>query len=235
MNQPPGEPYQQPPGQQPPYIGYPADLGYGGYPPGGTPQYPYAPGPPPPHKTHRLRNTLIGAGAFVVFVVFVLVVVGALTSTKAAHHGSAASSSPGSLGPLTERVGGTFRATITSGTVYDVTLVKVVDPAQGSGIFSQPESGSHLVAAVFRISGVSGTSTDDSNLDASLTGTNGKVYVAAFDTIAGYSNFNAGDFKVTPGQTETGAVSFQVPNGVKVRNVQWTIGFDASTATWDVG
>jgi hypothetical protein len=111
------------------------------------------------------------------------------------------------------------------GNVYNVTLQKVIDPASGSDQFNQPDNGTRFVAAVFQITGVSGTATDDSDSDASLTGTNQQVY---------QPNFNSGDFNVTPGQSETGAVTFQVPAAVSVANIQWTIGISNSTATWNV-
>ena len=106
-----------------------------------------------------------------------------------------------------------------------MTLQKVIDPASGSDQFNQPDNGTRFVAAVFQITGVSGTATDDSDSDASLTGTNQQVY---------QPNFNSGDFNVTPGQSETGAVTFQVPAAVSVANIQWTIGISNSTATWNV-
>jgi hypothetical protein len=243
---PPGGQYQPPPGQDPPYVGFPADPGYGGLPPTGAPQGPYGPqypyGAPPPRKTHWVRNILIGVGALVVFVLFVAVLVAALAHPKSAKSGSSAtghhsaSSSGGtSHGGLTANIGGGFKVTSINGAVYDVTLTKVVDPAHGSGFFNAPSSGDHLVAAVFHITGVSGRSSDDSNLDASLTGSNGQVYDPVFNAVAGYTNFNAGEFDVTAGQSETGAVTFQIPNGIKVRNIEWTVGITGNTGTWNVG
>ena len=157
---------------------------------------------------------------------------------------SAPSSSPGSFSQpsspspssssLTGPVGTSYKVTDADGDVYDVTLQKVIDPAQGSDQFNQPENGKHFVAAVFRITGVSGTASDDANSDAALIGANQQVYQPDFDSIAGYTDFNAGDFNLTPGQAEIGAVTFQVPTGVKAANVQWTIGLNSSTATWTV-
>jgi hypothetical protein len=79
--------------------------------------------------------------------------------------------------------------------------------ATGSDEFNQPDNGTRFVAAVFQITGVSGTATHDSNSDASLTGSNQQVYQANFNIIAGYTDFNSDDLNVTPGQSESGAVS----------------------------
>jgi hypothetical protein len=51
---------------------------------------------------------------------------------------------------------------------------------------------------------------------------------------AGVTNFNYGDYNLTPGQTSVGAVAFQVPDGVKVSSIQWGGTFGSSAATWTV-
>lgn len=207
-------------------------------------QYPYAPSR---KKRHWVRNTFIGLGAFIVLIIVIVVLVAALggpKTTKVSNSAapsvtspsqSATSASPTASAPLTASIGGTFKVTDSSGNIYDVTLVRVIDPAQGSDQFNQPNNGERFVAAVFRVTGVSGTASDDSNSDAMLTGANQQVYQPDFDSVAGYTNFNGGDFNVTPDQSETGAVTFQVPIGVKVSNIQWTLEFGSSTATWTAG
>jgi hypothetical protein len=236
QQQPPNGPYEPIPGQQLPYSSFPPAVG---------PQYPYAP-PPPSKKRHWVRNTFIGLGALFALLLVISVVAAALSGPKTTKLNSSAGSpgtaAPGptasasqAAAPSTASIGGTFKVTDSSGNVYDVTLLKVIDPAQGSDDFNQPDNGNRFVAAVFRLTGVSGTSSDDSNSDASLTGGNQQVYQPDFDSIAAYTNFNDGDFNVIPGQSETGAVTFQVPDSVNVSNIQWTVGFDSSTATWNVG
>jgi hypothetical protein len=206
---PPGGPQQEPFGQQ---------LPYGGYLPSDALQYPYG---PPPRRRHWVRNVFIGLGAIIAFIIVVAVITASVTSPK--NPSSAAT------------IGGTFKVTGSNDNIYSITLLKVIDPARGTGAFDEPDNGTHFVAAVFRITGVSGASSDDSDIDASVTGSNQQVYGSVFDTIVGYTNFNAGQFNVSSGQSQTGAVTFQVPNGVKVSNVQWSVGLDSSTATWNLG
>ena len=55
-----------------------------------------------------------------------------------------------------------------------------------------------------------------------VIGGDGQDYPADFDGIAGYTNFDDGVIQVAPGETVTGSVAFQVPNGVAVSMVQWT-------------
>jgi hypothetical protein len=52
---------------------------------------------------------------------------------------------------------------------------------------------------VFRLKGVSGTFSDDANNDATVIGANGQSYTADFNNIAGYTNFNDGQFNLPPG------------------------------------
>lgn len=144
----------------------------------------------------------------------------------------------GGAAPLPRRspagIGSSFDVQDGSGDTYRVTLVKVVDPAQGAaGPYDTPDSGTRFVGAVFRITGVSGSPKgDDASNDAALVGSNGKTYTTDFNDIAGYANFNDGVIQVAQGGTTIGAVSFQVPDGVQVTDVQWSSanGFGATVA-----
>jgi hypothetical protein len=168
----------------------------------------------------------------------------ACTSTVASAPGPApappgggSSSSASASSAHVEHIGQGFKFTDPSANVYYVYLTKVIDPARGADSFSTPDNGKRFVGAVFTIKGVSGTSTDDANSDANLVGSDGQTYTADFDSIAGYTNFNSGQFNVGPGAVSVGAVTFQVPMGVKVYEVQWNAasGFGSASGTWKVG
>lgn len=147
--------------------------------------------------------------------------------------------SPAASSPATATVGTSYTITDPStGIKYDVMLTKVIDPAEPANEFFAAAAGSHLVGAIFSVTGDTGTASDDANLTASLNGSDGQVYQPSFDGITGYTNFSSGDFSVVPGQTEVGAVTFAVPDGVKVASVQWTPagGFGTgATSTWTLG
>jgi hypothetical protein len=119
------------------------------------------------------------------------------------------------------QIGSSFVVQDASGNTYRVTLFKVVDPAHGAGLFNAPDRGTRLVAAVFRITAVTGSLQEDADNDAGLVGSNGQTYLYSFDDIVGYTNFNNGVIQVAQGGTTTGAVSFQVPDGVLVTDIQW--------------
>ncbi len=150
---------------------------------------------------------------------------------------SSGKSSSSSAKSSAAAIGHGFTVTSTSGSKYDVYLTKVIDPARGSDSFTTADSGKRFVGAVFTIKGVNGNSSDDADNDATLIGSNGQTYTADFDTIAGYTDFNSGDFNAGPGAVEVGAVTFQVPEGVKVSQIQWsaTGGFGGTPGTWKVG
>jgi len=120
------------------------------------------------------------------------------------------------------QIGSSFEVQDANGNTYRVTLVKVIDPAQGAGLFNAPDSGTRLVAAVFRITAVTGRPQEDADNDAGLVGSNGQTYLYSFDDIVGYTDFSNGVIQVGQGGTTTGAVSFQVPDGVQVTDIQWT-------------
>jgi hypothetical protein len=135
-------------------------------------------------------------------------------------------------------VGTTFSVTGTdnsgNATAYNVTLVRVIQHAAPDNSFDAAPSGQHLAAAEFRITGVTGDSSDDANSDAGANGTDEQVYQPEFGGLAAGTNFNGGDFNVNAGQTSIGWVAFQLPDGITVASVQWTPGIDGSSATWTV-
>jgi hypothetical protein len=120
-------------------------------------------------------------------------------------------------------VGASFSLDDGSGARYQVTLVKVIDPARGASQASTPDSGKRFVGLVFRITGTGGALQDeDADRDAVLVGANGQDYASDLKGFAGYGHFDDGVIHLSAGQTTTGAVAFQVPDGVTVSTVQWT-------------
>jgi hypothetical protein len=153
----------------------------------------------------------------------------AVRSLTSHHQASSVGSPPAGTGLHTGLqapagvTGASFSLNDGGGISYRVTLVKVIDPAQGANQSSTPDSGKRFVGLVFRIKGLTGSPQgEDANNDAVLVGANGQNYQADLNGIAGYTNFDDGAIHVTPGQTVTGAVAFQVPASVTVSTVQWT-------------
>jgi hypothetical protein len=239
--QPPAWPSGKPDQGEPP--SWPSGDQSPPWPPGGQPPYPgpgygYGYGPRPPRFRRRRRHPFRGAIiALVLFVIFGFVVRNITNSHNAVSitqfpsaSGSLATGRPAPPGTI----GSHFDLADGSGNVYRMTLVKVIDPANGADHFSAPDDGKRLVGVIFRVKALAGSpQNEDANNDAVVIGGNGQTYSADFDEIAGYANFKDGAIRVAQGETVTGSVTFQVPNGVTVSRIQWTglSGF-GSTVEW---
>lgn len=182
---------------------------------------------------------MIGIGALIVVIVIVSVATsgGGVSTTPSGTTAGAQPSTSSSAAASKAAVAGVasyFDVQDASGDTYRVTLTKVLDPAQGADEFSTPDHGKRFVGAVFTVKAMSGSPKDeDADIDAAAIGSNGQTYTADFDAIKGYTNFNDGSINVAEGDTATGAVTFQVPTGVKVSKVQWTAGGGfGSTVQW---
>jgi subtilase family serine protease len=83
-------------------------------------------------------------------------------------------------------------------------------------------TGNRLVGAVYTITPVSGRPRGENAItNASLPGANGHIYRANTGQIAGYGNFSNYNINVAQGASETGAVTYQVPDGVGIAEAQW--------------
>ena len=222
------------------------------------PQVPEDTQPPrQPKPKHSLRFRTTRAGLIIVSALAVIGGIGAAAgshntaaTSPAASASAPATSAPVTFSPapvpaastpapLTGPVGTTFTVTSTNDTTnaateYSVIAAKVLDPAYGSDEFSTPDAGSRFVGVEFTISGVTGYSSDDANTDAVVIGSDGQTYQPDFDSISAGTNFDSGDFSVSDGQTATGWVTFQLPDGVTVASVQWQADMFGSNppATW---
>lgn len=232
-----GQPSSWPPGGFD--QGQPPPWPPGGQPPDASPGYAYGYGPRPPRfrRRHPFRGALIALGLFIAFGF----VVGHVTTSHSTV--SATSAGPSASGGLATgrqappaAIGSRFALQDGNGNTYQVTLVKVIDPARSAGQLASPDSGRRFVGAVFKIKALKGSpQNEDANDDAVLVGGNGQTYSADFSAIAGYANFDNGTIRVAEGDTVTGAVRFRVPDGVAVSEVQWSAlsGFGAMVE-WDV-
>jgi hypothetical protein len=150
-----------------------------------------------------------------------------------------AGSPPASSPDLSGLPGTTFTVSGQNGpngqdATYEVTMTRVVQHAVLGQDETVTTSGDHVAAARFTITGDSGQASDDANNDAVAVGSDGQDYTPAFDRIAEGTNFNGGDFNVSPGRQVIGWVVFELPPGVSVAQVQWSPGLGGQVATWDV-
>jgi hypothetical protein len=142
------------------------------------------------------------------------------------------SPSPSPSDTLTGAVGTTFTVTAGDGTSYDVTLDRVIQHAALGQYDSLTNYADHAAAAEFTITGNTGQSSDDANSDANVIGSDQVQYQYA--SLTDLPNFSYGEFKVAPGQAVKGWVSFELPPGASVAQVQWAPSFNGPAATWTV-
>lgn len=152
---------------------------------------------------------------------------------------AAPSPSPTPAKPLTGGIGTTFEVTGPNGpsgatTVYDVKLVAVEQQAALGQYESLTNGSDHITAAEFTITGKTGQASDDADAVAVAVGSNGQDYQPSFDQITAGTNFDSGQFNVSPGTTVTGWVPFEIAPGATLASIQWSAGFDGPVATWTV-
>lgn len=190
-------------------------------------------------RSTRRRVAAVAIAAAILGVLFAIGLSGshsaAVTPVATFSPSTPATSAPAALpstpsAPATPDLSGPLGTTYTvtgtdangSPASYDVIADKVLDPAAGADEFNVPDQDSHFVGVKFTINGDTGYSHEDSELDATVQGSDGQVYEPVFDTITAGTNFDAGDFSVSAGQTQAGWLTFDLPDGVSVTSVQWT-------------
>jgi hypothetical protein len=109
-----------------------------------------------------------------------------------------------------------------------VTPTHVVDSARF--LHLRPETGKRFVDAAFKIVGISGAySDDDTYSDVVVIGSDGRIYKSGSNSITGCT---IGSFQVTRRRKLVGCVIFEVPNGVKVKRIRWSM--SGTNATWNL-
>jgi hypothetical protein len=141
---------------------------------------------------------------------------------------------PSPADTLTGPAGTTFTVTADDGTSYDVTLNKVTQHVRLGQYDTLNNYADHAAAAEFTITGDTGSSSDDAYSDANAIGSDQTEYQSSFitDNLPGFSS---GEFQVAPGQTVKGWVTFELPPGVTIAQVQWAPSFNGPAATWTIG
>lgn len=158
--------------------------------------------------------------------------------TSAAPARTAPAAAPATTPSNTDPVGTAYTVSGTGDNAgpmsHTVTLIKFLPNAQPDNSFDAAPAGSRMVGAEFKITGVTGISTDDANSNAVVSGSNQEEYQPAFSGLAAGTNFNYGTFNVTVGQTQVGRVAFQIPTTVSTVTVRWAPELSGASATWTV-
>ena len=216
----------QPMPGQPPGSGYPQNAGG-----------PHDPQDPLPQKrSHRGRNAVLGVLGALVIIVVILVATSGGGGGSPTPSGTKAQVRPSALRSPTTGVGASFEAGDGRGHTYQMRLDLIMDPVPRTGPSAAPRHGTRLVGVVFTIKALGGSARNLSAArNATVVGSNGKTYRSGASPIPGYPNLGHGQIKVTRGASETGALTFEVPAGVKVSTVRWSApSGSGSTIQWPV-
>lgn len=191
-----------------------------------------------------MKSKIMAAAGAMAILGLVIAGCGTSTVTQASKSQPSQAQTPQTTAPSetpstandTGVVGDTFTVTSGDGTSYNITLIKVLDPAQGTNEFTTPDAGKRFVGAEFKITASSGKMDENANNNTVIQGSDEQLYDPDFSEISAGTNFNSGAIRLHEGASVKGWVTFQVPQGVKVASVQWTpmSGFSDSTATWYV-
>ena len=121
------------------------------------------------------------------------------------------------------------------GDALTVTMSQILDPATADAGSGPPDSGDRFVAveAVLANAG-SGDVGGDANLAMTIRGSDGKTYLANYNTVAACTNYSYGEIDVPASGTLAGCVVFQLPTGVTVQSVSFSLdsGY-LDTAVWN--
>lgn len=116
------------------------------------------------------------------------------------------------------------------GNLLQVTVTALLDPAAPADEYSTPDAGNRLVSVRLRLSGRRGTVSDNVDYNGVvILGSNDQLY-SPFGQVAGCTDFDDGNYTVSPGEQITGCVTFEIPDSVQVRQVQFSIDSDDGVA-----
>jgi hypothetical protein len=117
-----------------------------------------------------------------------------------------------------------------------ITLVKIVDPAQGADQFTTPGQGKRFVGVQFRIvlGGTQSTQGSPDN-DATVYDSQGQSYSSGFGNLMNCQSF-ASPLTLSPGEPVLGCITYELPTSAKIAKVKFTpaSGFAPATAEWQV-
>jgi hypothetical protein len=136
--------------------------------------------------------------------------------------------------PDLAKVGDTIGLTGFEDGKLDVTVVKVVDPAQPGDEFTEPQSGNRFVGIQFQLVNTGDKAYSDSPANgAQITDEQGQQFQPTFADISAGPSMSS-DVRLKPGAKALGWITFEVPKGVKPATVQFAMnsGMADQTGEW---
>jgi hypothetical protein len=154
-------------------------------------------------------KVLAGAGA----VAVAAVLAGCTSNPTLVNHPAGSSS--------VAHVGDTLALKNQAGRSFNMKLVSVTDPAHNKSGAAAPNF-KRYIAVTFLVTNTSGGGVSgNSNADTNLVGTNGDDYFAATVSLK-ECNGKGPKFNVSPGQSRTSCVAFEVRSNVTISQVEFS-------------
>ena len=114
-----------------------------------------------------------------------------------------------------------------------ITLVRVIDPAQGADQYTTPSPGDRFVTTEFKIVNTGNSFQPEPTTDATVFDTASHSYSSTYQEVQGCPTF-ASNLTLTHGETADGCVTFEIPTGSVLQKTQYSEQGGAGTATWAV-
>jgi hypothetical protein len=117
------------------------------------------------------------------------------------------------------------------GNTATITLVRVIDPAQGADQYTTPSPGDRFVTAEFKILNTGNSFQPEPTSDATVFDTASHSYSSTYQDVQGCPAF-ASNLTLTGGETADGCVTFEIPTGSALQKVQYSEQSGGGTAIW---
>ncbi len=124
------------------------------------------------------------------------------------------------------------------GTTVQVTVVKIVEPDAPSSEFETPKAGTHYASVQFRLLDKGpGSYQDDPLVDVQAKDAAGQTFDPEIVTETTAGPQMSSSVNLSPGDKALGFITFELPNGSKITQVQYNLtgGLYGTTAQWTVG
>lgn len=134
-----------------------------------------------------------------------------------------------SAGPFT--MGQTAKFDDGQGDRASITLVRVIDPAQGADQYTTPSTGDRFVTTEFKIVNTGKTFAPEPTSDATVFDTASHSFSSTYQDVQGCPAF-ATNLTLAPSDTADGCVTFEIPTGSLLQKIQYSEQGGGGTAAW---
>jgi hypothetical protein len=108
------------------------------------------------------------------------------------------------------------------GNAYTVQVASITDPATPASQFDTPSAGDRLIAVNLVLTNKSSDVIQDGAVaNLTVVGSDNQTHQSSFNSVTGCTDFNLGQYTLTPGSSSCGCVVVELPSAVKVVKVMF--------------